>query len=163
MRHWFWKRKFIYGILDDTILCSWRGVIKDCSIIIFHRSLGPYPPQLHWVNGWCNSQLIKIFDFSNSWQFYSMIPFQPLLHTFHVVTHGSWPTFVNNPSVLDDVKADGKSTISDVCCVKHCIYHHGTSGNFSRHLACCTTSFGLRSVGSDFVVVLWKDVKGNWI
>lgn len=100
-------------------------------------------------------------QFSNSRRFPSMIPFQPLLHTFHVVTHGSWPTFVNNLSVLDDVKADGKSTVSDVCCVKHRIYHHGTSGNFSRHLTCCTTSFGLRSVGSDFVVVLWKDVKSN--
>ena len=107
---------------------------------------------------------IRPSTFLNSRRFFpSMIPFQPLLYTSHVVTHGSWPTFVNNPSVLDDVKADGKSTVSDVCCVKHRIYHHRTSGYFSRHLTCCTTSFGLRSVGSDFVVILWNEVRGNLI
>lgn len=167
MRHWFGKTKFIYGISvvqrrHDTVFLRLRHQP------MFHNdflmmSISATTSLGWWLVQFRSKTRGQRSTFSCSWWFSSMIPFQPLLYSFHVVAHRSWPTFVNNPSVLNDVKADGKSTVSDVCCVKHCVYYHWTSGNFSRHLTRCTTSFGLCSVRSDFVVVLWKEVKSNLI
>lgn len=72
----------------------------------------------------------------------------------HVVSHRAWPSFVNNPSVLNDVKADGKGAIRNVRRVKHRVYHDWTSGEFRGQLTGSKASFLLCSVRSDGVVVL---------
>lgn len=68
---------------------------------------------------------------------------------------------MTNFSVLNNVKPDWKSTISNICRVKHSIYYHWTFWNFSRQFSGSFTSFGLRSVCSDVVVVLQGKVTNS--